>query len=107
MILTEADIRRITRLGYRASDFIIYRDGFPRLRNVDGHCYFLDPDKRVCKIYKYRPVGCRIYPLIYDLEHGFRLDDECPAVETISGRELYYRVLALKRVLRELSLLRS
>ena len=102
MELTDRDIGRISRLGYNVNYFVEYRNGYKRLKNVDGHCVFLDIKNRRCRIYKYRPIGCRIYPVIYDEELGFRIDDICPAKKTIDSREFRSRVNALKWVLKQL-----
>lgn len=102
MILSEDDIKRIEKLGYEREEFTVYKDGYYRLRNVDGHCIFLDPKTGKCKIYNYRPLGCRIYPVIYDPKKGFTIDDLCPAKNTISVKEFLGRVEALKYLLRKI-----
>jgi Fe-S-cluster containining protein len=84
MPLTEEDIERIERLGYPRDYFVVVgEDGIPRLRNVDGHCVFLDVETGRCKIYPYRPLGCRLYPLVYVPGVGVTVDDECPKARTI------------------------
>ncbi len=65
MPLTEEDIARIEALGYSRSDFTVRDGSIVRLRNVNGKCFFLDSENR-CKIYQYRPKGCRIYPAVFD-----------------------------------------
>lgn|GEM_PF-628624 len=80
MILLKEDIERLERLGFKG--FYELRGGFRRLRNVRGHCFFLDPGAGGCLIYSSRPLGCRVYPLIYDEELGVSIDRECP----IAGR---------------------
>jgi len=80
MILLKGDIERLERLGFRG--FYEFRGGFRRLRNIRGCCFFLDPRARGCLAYSSRPLGCRIYPLIYDEDLGAVLDPECP----IAGR---------------------
>ncbi|MET1124358.1 MAG: YkgJ family cysteine cluster protein [Archaeoglobaceae archaeon] len=74
MILVREDIERLRALGYE--DFYEFRDGFYRLKNVDGKCVFLK--NNVCEVYEHRPLGCRVYPLIYDEECGTVLDPYCP-----------------------------
>ena len=80
--LTDADVARIiARTHERASDIVRFvsrhqidmdddPDAFVRLRQgkrvmVLGHsrggCRYLDPDNR-CKIYGFRPLGCRVFP---------------------------------------------
>ena len=105
MPLTEEDIKRIESLGYDRRDFTVKIDGIYRLRNVNGRCFFLDEDNR-CKIYEYRPLGCRIYPIVLDLERGAVVDDLCPKKNEIREedirrvepflRELVRRIYGLK-----------
>jgi len=77
MSLTSSDINRILRLGYRLENFAVKVEGEWRLRNIDGKCVFLG-DKG-CRIYPYRPLGCRLYPLVYDESSGtVRFDEICP-----------------------------
>jgi Fe-S-cluster containining protein len=84
MPLTEEDIKRIERLGYRREEFVVIGpDGIPRLRNINGHCFFLDPFTGRCKIYAYRPVGCRLYPLVYVPGKGVVVDPYCPRARSI------------------------
>jgi len=104
MILSEDDIRRIESLGYRREEFCEYRDGFYRLKNVDGHCVFLDVESGRCKIYRHRPTGCRTYPVIYDPDRGFLIDPECPAGLTMSKREFAAKKRVLKSLLRALGI---
>ncbi|MCU7787420.1 YkgJ family cysteine cluster protein [Pyrobaculum sp. 3827-6] len=87
MELLAEDIERITSAGYRLEDFAVEKDGVYRLRNVDGHCYFYDPASRSCKIYDIRPIGCRIYPLIFDGEK-VDVDRTCPTWHTVPRREV-------------------
>mgnify|MGYP000132521352 CR=1 FL=1 len=105
MILSESDIKRIESLGYKREYFTEFRDGFYRLRNIDGHCIFLNIETGKCKIYSYRPIGCRVYPVIYDLNKGFILDTDCPAINTVTGREFLYKVRLLSKLLSELGII--
>ena len=75
MTLTNEDIERISALGYK--DFYVYIDGYLQLKNVQGHCFFLKQDR--CEINDAKPAGCRIYPLIMDIDTGeLFLHDYCP-----------------------------
>jgi len=106
MELTLDDIKRIESLGFNREYFtVVYDDGIPRLRNIDGACVFLDRSSGLCKIYGYRPYGCRIYPVIYDFNRGFIIDRICPARNTIDEREFHGRVYSLKWVLDKLSIM--
>ena len=50
-----------------------------QLKNIEGHCKFLDHLSKKCKIYEFRPQGCRFYPLIYDInKKKCILDEDCP-----------------------------
>ncbi|MEZ0320185.1 MAG: YkgJ family cysteine cluster protein [Pyrobaculum sp.] len=87
MELLAEDIERIVAAGYKLEEFAIEKDGVYRLRNVDGHCVFYDPLSRSCKIYDIRPVGCRLYPLVYDGVE-VTVDRTCPTWDTVPRREI-------------------
>jgi len=87
MELLPEDVERIEALGYRIEDFAVADGEMLRLKNVDGHCVFYDPATASCKIYENRPVGCRLYPLVYDGREVY-VDRTCPTWDTVSRREL-------------------
>lgn len=102
MILTESDIRRIESLGYSREEFSEKSD-FYRLRNVNGRCYFLEGGK--CKIYENRPLGCRAYPVVFNISaNECELDDLCPAIDTIDEDEFEEKCLIILKILEELKL---
>jgi len=77
MLLLEEDVERIGSLGFKTEYFVVDRDGWLYLRNVNGRCVFNDGKK--CSIYENRPLGCRLYPIVYDEDYGIvTLDDYCP-----------------------------
>ena len=77
MPLTEGDVKRIEKLGFNHSDFTVEAEGETLLRNVNKICFFLKDGK--CSVYEGRPEGCRIYPLVYDVDaHKFVYDTVCP-----------------------------
>ncbi len=77
MPLTEDDLKRIEKLGFKRGDFTVEAEGETRLRNRAKKCFFLKDGK--CGIYESRPEGCRIYPLVYDIDiHKFVYDPVCP-----------------------------
>jgi len=89
MMLSNADIERLERVGYCRQKFVRCDDyGFVRLRNCHGFCVFYDVERCRCKIYKHRPLGCRIYPVIYSEQEGVVVDDLCPMKNTISENQL-------------------
>jgi len=104
MILTPSDIERIKKLGFNESDFMIKSDdGFYRLRNIDSYCYFYDNKQRVCKIYEQRPLGCRIYPIIYIYEENIvTVDSYCPASDTVTFNDIVKALPLMIRILKEL-----
>ena len=78
MPLLNEDVRRIVGLGFRKSYFATDSEDLKVLRNNDdGRCVFHDGEK--CTIYRNRPAGCRLYPIIFD-ENSKRAvkDTLCP-----------------------------
>jgi len=100
MPLTKADIDRIEKLGFKRADFTVETEEEIRLRNRKKICIFLENNK--CSIYVSRPEGCRIYPLVYDVDiHKFVYDRVCPHHEEFKPmREDKER---LKRLIRRLN----
>jgi len=77
MPLTNKDLQRIHKLGYDKKTFVRIKGEIPRLRNLEGRCIFLQEEG--CMIYRYRPEGCRLYPLVYNVDVGRTvLDPLCP-----------------------------
>jgi len=88
MLLSKEDIQRLERKGYERDFFVRYdRHGYAILQNRDGQCVFFDPEKRVCREQENRPLGCRIYPVMYDEDYGIVIDSICPAGDTISEKQ--------------------
>jgi len=90
MTLTKKDAERIDAQGYQRSEYLVKgSDGFCELRNVEGHCYFYDPETKLCKIYEARPDGCRYYPVVYNVKkRKCVLDSDCPLREVITRQEM-------------------
>lgn len=89
MLLSNTDIERLERLDHDQQTFVRYdRHGFARLRNRHGFCVFYDGEKCRCQIYGHRPLGCRVYPVIYSEREGIVVDDLCPMQDTVSRIEL-------------------
>ena len=88
MLLTNADITALEKLGYPTRSFVHFnKKGTAQLRNNRGTCVFYNTEKRRCKVYRLRPIGCRIYPVIYSEEVGIVWDDLCPEKSTFSEKE--------------------
>ncbi|MCD6155299.1 MAG: YkgJ family cysteine cluster protein [Candidatus Verstraetearchaeota archaeon] len=101
MPLTRRDISRIESLGYKLDEFAIFNGKYYQLKNINGHCYFLD-QKMKCKIYPYRPEGCRIYPVIYLSKVGVTVDEDCPAAKKATINEICEKAKKLIEILREI-----
>jgi len=104
MTLTKKDAERIEELGYDGRTFLVRtEDGFCELRNIEGHCYFYDPDTRQCKIYDSRPDGCRYYPIIYDVrKRKCVVDKDCPSRNTMTREEIRKICHKVKRLVETL-----
>jgi len=93
MPLLEEDIERITKHGFKREYFVKEKDGFLVLKNQKGKCVFLK--KRKCIIYQDRPLGCRLYPLIYDIDFkNATIDYECPQ------KEFFYKYTKNKELIK-------
>lgn len=80
MLLTNEDLERIESHGFKRENFCLPQsevENFWQLKNIENRCFFLSKNGK-CKIYDYRPVGCRVYPLIVDVKLSeFVIDNEC------------------------------
>jgi Fe-S-cluster containining protein len=90
MELSDADIKRLERVGYHRQEFSVSEeDGLTRLRNLVGWCYFYDVSGEKCRVYHDRPLGCSIYPVVYSAYDDVITTDElCPMRQTITASEL-------------------
>jgi len=103
MLLSTADIKRLERKGY-AREFFARCDpkGYATLRNYRGYCVFYDTERRRCKVHADRPVGCRVYPVIYDETKGIVVDSICPAQGTVTERQKAKRGRKVLRLLKKI-----
>lgn len=91
MTLSLEDIECIRERGQKG--FFREVDGYLCLVNVNGTCIFLK--NGLCSIYDYRPLGCKMYPVIYDEEGKCAiLDDFCPYKEYFEMQDWKKDVLA-------------
>lgn len=89
MLISETDMKRLEKMGYARREFArCDNHGYAQLRNVRGHCVFYDLKKQQCKAYEARPLGCRLYPVIYSEEEGVIVDDLCPRKSTVTYAEM-------------------
>jgi Fe-S-cluster containining protein len=88
MLLSQEDIIRLKTAGYPPKKFQRHdRQGYAKLRNRKGYCFFYDVKRRRCKAYRLRPEGCRLYPVISSVEDGIIVDELCPTGNTVSRKE--------------------
>jgi len=102
MELSSEDIERLEEMGYRLEEFAVVDDGVTRLRNVDGYCYFYSRADKKCRIYKDRPLGCYLYPVVYLANEGAIVDELCPMGQTISEQELRTKGKILDKLLKKI-----
>jgi Fe-S-cluster containining protein len=89
MLLSNVDIELLEKAGHERGEYVrLDKKGYAKLRNRNGYCVFYDSVKHRCKAYRYRPLGCRIYPAIYSEEDGVIVDDLCLEKSTVSADEL-------------------
>jgi Fe-S-cluster containining protein len=88
MLLCANDIKRLESKGYDRDFFVRFdSEGYATLRNYHGHCAFYDAKKKRCKVRAHRPVGCRIYPVIYDEDKGIIVDPICPSRSSVTEKQ--------------------
>ncbi len=83
MIVSQQDIDLIIDnfpKKLKMKDFVFKNQNqFYQLKNDSKYCVFLDFMSKTCKVYQYRPQGCRFYPLIYDfIQKKCVFDKDCP-----------------------------
>jgi len=105
MLLTPSDVARICSAGFSPSYFCERRGSFHVMKNIGGRCVFLNQVEGRCVIYGIRPIGCRAYPVVYDVDLGaIIVDRACPSWSTMSAGEFVARASMLSEALRELGL---
>lgn len=103
MMLSEDDIERLESLGYSRQEFTVEKRGFIFLRNINGHCFFLNPATMKCKVYDYRPTGCKFYPIIYSIRGGkCVVDEDCPMSHTVTKEDIEKNCKKIENFVRKL-----
>ncbi len=88
MLLSKKDIERLEKKGYTRNFFVSFdTKGYAKLRNHRGYCVFYDAEKNRCRVRFDRPLGCRIYPVIYDETNGLTVDIICPNRKTLTDKQ--------------------
>lgn len=86
ILLLEEEVMRISKAtGLRPLSFASRSSGTPpyryRMKKRNGKCVFLY--RGACKIYRIRPLVCRLYPFFLRKKKGgytFEVSDDCPGV---------------------------
>ena len=100
MLLSNVDIELLEKAGQESGEYVrLDNMGYAKLRNRSGYCVFYDSARHRCKAYRYRPLGCRIYPVIYSEEDGVIVDDLCPEKGTVSADELKRKGIKVVKLL--------
>jgi uncharacterized protein len=101
MLLSERDIELLEKAGYVRKSFVRHDPrSCAQLRNNRGYCVFYDAEKHRCRVYRLRPLGCRIYPVIYCEEEDVIVDDLCPMKNTVSKTETERKSKKLLKLLK-------
>jgi Fe-S-cluster containining protein len=88
MLLSAKDIERLEGKGYDRDFFVRFdSEGYATLRNQHGHCVFYDAEKKRCKVHAHRPLGCRVYPVIYDEDKGIIVDQICTSQGSVTEKQ--------------------
>lgn len=88
MLLSEKDIKQLEKKGYIREFFVRFdNEGYAILRNQGGYCVFYNKKNGKCKVRSSRPLGCRIYPVIYDETKGVTIDTICPNRTTMTKKQ--------------------
>ena len=102
MELSDSDIERLMKAGFRREEFTLVSDGVTQLRNVGGWCYFYNLADKRCQVYEKKPLGCHIYPVVYLQNEGVIVDELCPMRQTVSKRELRTKGKILIKLLKKI-----
>jgi Fe-S-cluster containining protein len=100
MELSSSDIEKLEKAGHQRNEFTTTENGVTRLRNINQMCYFYDPTDKKCRVYKNRPKGCHIYPVVHLENRGATIDELCPMGHTITKHELKTKAKTLTKLLR-------
>ncbi len=101
MVLSYRDIKRIEKKENAHRFYSEDGEGWLRLNTAASRCVFHDGCK--CTIYRSRPEGCALYPVVYDADARIAiLDAECPQRHRFrltkkKTRQLIHLVSVLRR----------
>ncbi|HIQ12773.1 MAG TPA: YkgJ family cysteine cluster protein [Thermoprotei archaeon] len=92
VILSERDIDLLIEAGYKLEYFAVKKGRYYYLREYGGRCIFYDVDTGLCRIYKYRPLVCRLYPLVYQDGNVILDVENCPEASKIDEEMMWNAV---------------
>jgi Fe-S-cluster containining protein len=105
MPLSEKDMRLLEKKSCKRKSFVRYdKNGFAMLQNRKGRCVFYDVERRRCNAYSSRPLGCRLYPVVYSEKNVAIVDKLCPMSRTVSRAELRKKGEKVGELLRRIEL---
>jgi hypothetical protein len=103
MSLSETDIQLLEKTRYQRKEFVhANKNGYIQLRNKKGYCVFYNTEKHVCTVYRQRPTGCRLYPVIYGEGEGVVIDNICPTRHTVTEAEIKRKTGTLMKLLQQI-----
>ena len=103
MLLTNADIKRLERKGYKRGFFAQFdAAGYVKLRNRRGYCVFYDAETKRCRVYRERPSGCRLYPVIYFEGKGVDVDNLCLARNKWNRKQIEKKSAKLMKLIEKI-----
>jgi len=102
MELSSDDVRRLEGAGYHRDQFSVLDNLVIRLMNVGGWCYFYSLAERNCRVYRKRPLGCYLYPVVYQVNEGPVADELRLMGHTVSERELRTKGKTLAKLLKKM-----
>ncbi|MEZ0344948.1 MAG: YkgJ family cysteine cluster protein [Infirmifilum sp.] len=82
--LLKSDLEKIEKALGDPHLYVEWIDGIPVLKRKNNACIFLDPETGKCRIYEFRPLACRLYPLIYAPGLWVFPDPLCPRSREVS-----------------------
>lgn len=88
VFLSEFDKSRIRKIN---QDPLLFDGNYFNTKN--RRCPFYDSNKKICAIYNYRPLDCRLYPYAIWFERGrieLWTDPKCPLSKHLAEEEKYY-----------------
>jgi len=59
--------------------------------------------EKKCQVYKDRPLGCLLHPVVYSIDEGVIADEFCPMRRTVSKHELKMKGKILLKHLKEIT----